>query len=73
MDYLSSQNVLAAVFTAMFGAKDPDQVNTMAKQAGEVCNHAVFLKHFLTLDLKLADYDVFLGNKNGIFVIWHGL
>lgn len=30
------QNVLAAVFSAMFGAKDPDQVNTMAKQAGEV-------------------------------------
>lgn len=31
------QNVLAAVFTGMFGSRDPDQVNTMAKQAGEVC------------------------------------
>ncbi|XP_055621280.1 uncharacterized protein LOC129765231 isoform X1 [Toxorhynchites rutilus septentrionalis] len=37
------QNVLAAVFTAMFGAKDPDQVNTMAKQAGEFLNIVVTL------------------------------
>ncbi|XP_055532165.1 uncharacterized protein LOC129722601 isoform X1 [Wyeomyia smithii] len=37
------QNVLAAVFTAMFGAKDPDQVNTMAKQAGEFINIVVNL------------------------------
>uniref|UniRef100_A0A182J5A9 Uncharacterized protein n=1 Tax=Anopheles atroparvus TaxID=41427 RepID=A0A182J5A9_ANOAO len=37
------QNVLAAVFSAMFGAKDPDQVNTMAKQAGEFINIVVNL------------------------------
>lgn len=30
------QGVLAAVFSTMFGSKDPEQVNTMAKQAGEV-------------------------------------
>jgi hypothetical protein len=30
------QSVLAAVFSTMFGSKDPEQVNTMAKQAGEV-------------------------------------
>jgi len=37
------QNVLAAVFTAMFGSRDPDQVNTMAKQAGEFINIMVNL------------------------------
>lgn len=30
------QGILAAVLTGVLGAKDPDQVNTMAKQAGEV-------------------------------------
>lgn len=30
------QSVLAAVFSSVFGSKDPEQVNTMAKQAGEV-------------------------------------
>lgn len=30
------QNILAAVLSGVLGAKDPDQVNTMAKQAGEV-------------------------------------
>ncbi|XP_055598133.1 uncharacterized protein LOC129747803 isoform X1 [Uranotaenia lowii] len=37
------QNVLAAVFSAMFGSKDPEQVNTMAKQAGEFINIVVNL------------------------------
>lgn len=34
--FSSRQGVLAAVFSTMFGSKDPEQVNTMAKQAGEV-------------------------------------
>jgi len=33
---LGSQGVLAAVLSAVLGSKDPDQVATMAKQAGEV-------------------------------------
>ena len=36
-----SQNILAAVLTGMLGAKDPDQVNTMAKQAGEVTSNEI--------------------------------
>ncbi|XP_055690236.1 uncharacterized protein LOC129793828 [Lutzomyia longipalpis] len=32
------QGILAAVLSAMLGAKDPEQVNTMAKQAGEFIN-----------------------------------
>lgn len=32
------QNILAAVLSGVLGAKDPDQVNTMAKQAGEFIN-----------------------------------
>jgi hypothetical protein len=31
-----SQGVLTAVLSAVMGSKDPDQVSTMAKQAGEV-------------------------------------
>lgn len=30
------QSILAAVLSTMLGAKDPDQVASMAKQAGEV-------------------------------------
>lgn len=30
------QGILAAVISTVLGAKDPDQVNSMAKQAGEV-------------------------------------
>jgi hypothetical protein len=30
------QGILAAVLSALLGSKDPDQVATMAKQAGEV-------------------------------------
>lgn len=30
------QGILAAVLSGVLGAKDPEQVNTMAKQAGEV-------------------------------------
>ncbi|XP_055706391.1 uncharacterized protein LOC129803676 isoform X1 [Phlebotomus papatasi] len=32
------QGILAAVLSTMLGAKDPEQVNTMAKQAGEFIN-----------------------------------
>ena len=34
--FLLQQGVLAAVFSTMFGSKDPEQANTLAKQAGEV-------------------------------------
>lgn len=34
-----TQGVLAAVLSGVLGNKDPDQVNTMAKQAGEVIPH----------------------------------
>lgn len=37
------QNILAAVLSGVLGAKDPDQVNTMAKQAGEFINIVVNL------------------------------
>lgn len=37
------QGILAAVLTAMLGSKDPDQVATMAKQAGEFINIVVNL------------------------------
>ncbi|CRK96930.1 CLUMA_CG010315, isoform A [Clunio marinus] len=37
------QGVLAAVFSTMFGTKDPEQVNTMAKQAGEFISIVVNL------------------------------
>lgn len=30
------QGILAAVLSGVLGTKDPEQVNTMAKQAGEV-------------------------------------
>lgn len=33
------QNILAAVLSSVLGTKDPDQVNSMAKQAGEVKEH----------------------------------
>lgn len=36
LSFTCQQNILAAVLTGVLGAKDPDQVNTMAKQAGEV-------------------------------------
>ncbi|XP_063229026.1 uncharacterized protein LOC134534478 [Bacillus rossius redtenbacheri] len=37
------QGILAAVLSAMLGTKDPDQVSTMAKQAGEFINIVVNL------------------------------
>lgn len=37
------QNILAAVLSSVLGAKDPDQVNIMAKQAGEFINIVVNL------------------------------
>lgn len=33
------QNILGAVLSSVLGTKDPDQVNSMAKQAGEVNEH----------------------------------
>ncbi|KAL7033077.1 hypothetical protein ACKWTF_007480 [Chironomus riparius] len=39
------QGVLTAVFSTLFGSKDPEQVNTMAKQAGE----------FISIVLNLLD------------------
>lgn len=37
------QGILAAVLSGVLGSKDPDQVNTMAKQAGEFINIVVNL------------------------------
>ncbi|XP_055388434.1 uncharacterized protein LOC129616998 [Condylostylus longicornis] len=37
------QNILAAVFSSVLGARDPEQVNTMAKQAGEFINIVINL------------------------------
>lgn len=36
------QGILAAVLSAVLGTKDPDQVSTMAKQAGEVSYFLVY-------------------------------
>ena len=37
------QGVLAAVLSTVLGTKDPEQVNSMAKQAGEVKQYDFFL------------------------------
>lgn len=39
------QSILAAVLSAVLGTKDPDQVSTMAKQAGEVWRHILQTYH----------------------------
>lgn len=36
-----TQGILAAVLSTIFGSRDPNQVNAMAKQAGEVCSHHI--------------------------------
>lgn len=44
MDFsYSKQNILAAVLTGVLGTRDQDQVNMMAKQAGEFINIVVNL------------------------------
>ncbi|XP_041785769.1 uncharacterized protein LOC121601043 [Anopheles merus] len=68
------QNVLAAVFTAMFGAKDPDQVNTMAKQAGEVCiivNYVVFISILYDNKIFCKKYPILVYYINALsYVNW---
>jgi hypothetical protein len=46
------QGILAAVLSALLGSKDPEQVATMAKQAGEVS----LPTNFLSLSLSLYIY-----------------
>lgn len=41
--FLIFQSILAVVLQGVLGGKDPDQVNTMAKQAGEFINIVVNL------------------------------
>lgn len=43
MQFLKKQNILAAVLTGVLGTRDQEQVNMMAKQAGEFINIVVNL------------------------------
>lgn len=36
-----TQGILAAILSTIFGSRDPNQVNAMAKQAGEVCSRYI--------------------------------
>lgn len=40
----------------MFGAKDPEQVNTMAKQAGEVSDEDDWKLNYLYYKIKKMDF-----------------
>lgn len=41
-----AQGILAAILSTVVGARDPEQVNTMAKQAGEVSLISLTKKFF---------------------------
>lgn len=49
-----AQGILAAVLSSVLGTRDPDQVNSMAKQAGEVkplllTHQTHTVKHYATI------------------------
>lgn len=50
-----TQGILAAVLSAVLGTRDPDQVATMAKQAGEVCSYIIVHILFLFIILNLLE------------------
>lgn len=58
-----AQGILAAVLSAVVGTRDPEQVNSMAKQAGEVCNYHqtfVFSHKFYHLMLSSMHFVIIL-------------
>lgn len=52
---LLAQGVLGAVLSAVMGARDPEQVNMLAKQAGEVCSY-FFLELFFFKCLSIRNF-----------------
>lgn len=61
------QNILAAVLSGVLGAKDPDQVNTMAKQAGEFINIVVNLLDALKTSFSHRSYAArSIGKKDSV-------
>ncbi|KAG5682104.1 hypothetical protein PVAND_011483 [Polypedilum vanderplanki] len=61
------QGVLTAVFSTLFGSKDPEQVNTMAKQAGEFISIVVNLLDALKTSFAQRSYSArSIGRKDSV-------